>query len=563
VRLTIAAACLLCAACGHRHGKVIVIGVDGMDPGFVERHWDVLPNLARLRRQGSFSRLRTTTPPQSPVAWSTFITGLDPDQHGIYDFVRRDPKSHEIALSTDRTIEPQFRLSLGPWELPLQKTRVESLRRGTPFWQTLADRGVPVTVIRMPTNYPPVGAGREIAGMGTPDLRGTQGTFTYYTDNPDAAGGDVPGGMIRKAELRNDHAELVIPGPPNSLRKDRVYSTATMLIDIDPERPVARFDTGRSVAVIQEGEWSDWMTVDFPLLPHVVSATGMFRVYAKRLRPRVEIYISPVNIDPEEPALPISSPSSYAKQFGRFYTLGIPEDTASLRQGVFDLGEFLSQTHLVLEDEQRMLREALQRFDDGFLFFYFSSVDQNSHILWGKHDDLLTPIYHAVDSAIGEAMTREPDAAFIVMSDHGFSTFDRAVNLNTWLRVEGLDQKAHAVGLNALYLDGADREDVSRRLLAWRDPKNGTAVVKSVTQTHGGAGAPDLIIGYSPGYRASWATGVGDVPPEEIEDNQDAWIADHCINAADITAVLFASKGIRVPNPSLRNLSAVIMGLFQ
>jgi hypothetical protein len=414
----------------------------------------------------------------------------------------------------------------------------------------------------MPTNYPPVGAGHEIAGMGTPDLRGTQGTFTYYSDAPDATLGDVPGGVVQKVDVQDGHAELVIAGPPNSLRKDRALSTAAMSVDVDPERPVARFQTGKSVAVIREGEWSDWMTADFPLLPHVVSATGMFRIYAKQLRPRVEIYVSPVNVDPEEPALPISSPASYAKELGRFYTLGIPEDTAALRQRVFDLAEFLSQTRLVLEDERCMLSEALNRFDDGLLFFYFSSVDQNSHILWGKHEDLLAPIYHAIDSAIGEAITREPDAAMIVMSDHGFSTFDRAVNLNTWLRVEGLE-KAHAVGLNSLYLDGADREDVSRRLLEWRDQKTGAAVVKSVAQTHGGAGAPDLIVGYSQGYRASWATGVGDAPPEEIEDNHDAWIADHCINASDVPGVLFATKGVRVPDPSLKGLSAVIRALFR
>src|SRR5436190_21930002 len=70
--------------------SLIVLGVDAMDPNFVERHWNSLPNLARLRDQGYFGRLGTTTPPQSPVAWSTFITGLEPGEHGIFDFVHRD-----------------------------------------------------------------------------------------------------------------------------------------------------------------------------------------------------------------------------------------------------------------------------------------------------------------------------------------------------------------------------------------------------------------------------------------------------------------------------------------
>jgi hypothetical protein len=557
---------LLTAGCSWHGKKVIVIGVDGMEPGFVERHWSDLPNLDRLRHQGTFSRLRTTTPPQSPVAWSTFITGLDPDDHGIFDFVHRNAKTRELFLSTDKTIEPRFRLSLGPYELPLQSPRVESLRRGTPFWQTLSDRGIPVAVIRMPTNYPPLRKGDEISGMGTPDLRGTQSTFAYYTDDPAETSHDVSGGLIRKVAVTDSHADLTIEGPPDSLRKDRAYSTIGMAVDIDPESPVARLQIGDQLAVLQQGEWSDWLPADFPLIPHVISARGMFRVFAKQLHPRFELYVSPVNIDPMKPALPVSYPTSFAEEYGRFYTIGIPEDTSAIRQGVFDLPQFLSQTALVLNDERRMLTESLNRFEGGFLFFYFSSVDENSHILWGRHDAELLRIYRAVDASIGEAMRREPDAALIVMSDHGFSTFDRAVNLNTWLLVEGLNTKAYAVGLNALYLTGADRADLIRRLLAWRDPKNGRAVIETVTETHPApenrAVAPDLIVGYAPGYRASWATGLGETPDVELEDNNDAWIADHCINAADVPGVLFTTKAIAVPDPSLKSLSGVILKLF-
>src|ERR1700733_7329323 len=107
----IAALLIVSSAC-HRseaHGKkVIVLGVDGMDPGFLERHWKELPNVVRLKNMGGFQRLRTTTPPQSPVAWSTFITGLDPTEHGIFDFVHRDPKTMQPYLSTDKTLEPRF-----------------------------------------------------------------------------------------------------------------------------------------------------------------------------------------------------------------------------------------------------------------------------------------------------------------------------------------------------------------------------------------------------------------------------------------------------------------------
>jgi len=195
----VAALAVLSAACSIWRSptaipKVIVLGIDGMDPGFVERHWDALPNLARLRQRGGFSRLAITMPPQSPVAWSTFITGMGPDEHGIFDFVLRDPATLEPFSSMGRVEEPRFSVPLGPYILPLSGSRIVSLRKGTAFWQLLAGHGVPVTVVRMPTNYPPLAAGRALAGMGTPDLRGTLGTFSFYTDDPEEISRSSPEG---------------------------------------------------------------------------------------------------------------------------------------------------------------------------------------------------------------------------------------------------------------------------------------------------------------------------------------------------------------------------------
>jgi hypothetical protein len=385
---------MLAAGCGVRsnaHGRqVIVIGVDGMDPGFVDRHWADLPNLARLRDQGSFTRLATTTPPQSPVAWSTFITGLDPAQHGIFDFVHRDPQTMEPFLSMGETRPPRFTIPLGPYELPLTRPQVVSLRKGKAFWEVLEEHGIPATILHMPVNYPPVQAGEAVAGMGTPDLRGTQGTFAYYTDDPDVTEGPVAGGSIVRAEVTEGHAELNIEGPPNSLRRDHPYASVMLNVDIDPEQPFARLASGDAMAIVREGEWSEWLPVDFALIPHLASVRGMFRVFVRQLHPWLELYVSPVNADPLSPDLPISMPASFSRELarrtGRFSTLGIPEDTSALRQGVFNLPEFLAQSRLVLNDERKLLDESLNRFQEGVLFFYFSSVDQNSHVLWGHHE---------------------------------------------------------------------------------------------------------------------------------------------------------------------------------
>ena len=203
--------------------KLIVIGADGMDPGFVERHWSDLPNLARLRDTGGFRRLSTTTPPQSPVAWSTFITGLDPAEHGILDFVHRDPRTMLPFSSMSRTLEPRFQIPLGPYILPLSPARVTTLRRGRAFWEILASRHIPITIMRLPVNFPPVTAGEALAGMGVPDLRGTQGTFTYFTDDPEELSREVPGGRIVKVHGENGRFVLPLEGPPNTLRKDQHF----------------------------------------------------------------------------------------------------------------------------------------------------------------------------------------------------------------------------------------------------------------------------------------------------------------------------------------------------
>ena len=577
--------------------QVIVIGVDGMDPGFVERHWSDLPNLARLRQRGGFSRLATTTPPQSPVAWASFLTGLDPEQHGIFDFAERNPSTLQLFSSMSASEAPRFRLPLGPYQIPLSPARVRSLRNGRPFWEMLGDRGIPSMIVRLPVNYPPSDSGEELAGMGTPDLRGTEGTFTFFTDDPDETSRVVAGGVIVRTRLANERATLVIEGPPNSLRHDQKPSRVTISVDVDPAQPFARFACGEELIVLKQGEWSDWVPVDFPLLEHVTTVHGMVRIYAKQLHPRFEIYVSPVNVDPLAPSLPIASPARFshavAADIGRYSTLGIPEDTAALRQGAFDLKDFLSSTRLVLSEERRLLDDSLRRYQSGLLVFYFSSVDQNSHILWEQHEPELLAYYRAVDDSIGEVRRRAPSAQLIVMSDHGFTSFTRAVHLNAWLRDHGLlamrDEKtidwahtrAYAMGLNALYLNLAGREkygivqpgaearavenSLRSELLAFRDPENDRSVVETLTAVNAPeypGTAPDLIVGYGTGYRASWETALGEAPSVEIEDNVDAWIADHCINAADVPGILLTSEPMRLTDPRLTDLPVTILRLF-
>jgi predicted AlkP superfamily phosphohydrolase/phosphomutase len=582
--------------------KMIVLGIDGMDPAFLEQHWADLPNLDRLRRTGTFTRLGTTIPPQSPVAWSTFITGRDPGGHGIFDFVHRDPATMQPFSSMGKTVEPKHKLPLGPYELPLSSGEVVSFRQGKPFYQALSEAGVHCTVLRMPTNFPPSRCECEqLAGMGTPDLEGTFGTFTFFTDDPARAAADVPGGRVVPVRSRSSDFVLPVRGPANTLRKDRRPTTIDIVAHIDPASNAARFDVQDTRILLRAGEWSDWVRVSFPLVPGLKSVRGMLRIYAQQLTPTLRIYVSPVNLDPASPELAISTPATYsrdlARAIGPYYTQGIAEDTAALRQGIFDVREYIAQTRLVADEQMGLLHHAVEHFEQGFLFLHFLGIDQNSHMLWGRHPDLLLDTYKIVDRNVGWVMDRARDATLVVMSDHGFARFDRAVNLNTWLLREGFlsvdtagrtdwsNTQAYGMGLNGLYLNLAGRERhgtvnpgthaeitlrvLARRLREFRDPKTGDQPFADAWQPtdafHGRealAFAPDLIVGYRPGYRGSWQGALGEATAEIVEDNRDAWIGDHCISPQFVPGVLLVNRPVRLQDPQLADLTATILDAF-
>lgn len=605
-----ASAVVLCSvvsfiSCRHPSANLtrealIVFGIDGMDPKFLERHWESLPALRKLKDTGGFRRLQTTNPPQSPVAWSTFITGLDPDGHGIYDFVHRDPNTLAPYSSMSLMEAPRWQLPLGPWIFPLSSARAFSLRNGAAFWSLLANQGIPVFTLRMPTNFPPLESGEAISGMGVPDLRGGFGTFTLYTDEPEEIARSVPGGDIVAVTVdENGRVLLPLQGPPNPLRKDERPANATLVADVDAIANAVRLSVGDEVVILQAGEWSEWISVEFPLVPWVASTKGMIRVYTKSIRPQLRLYVSPINIDPREPAIPISAPgrlaATIAKETGPFYTQGIAQDTAAVRHGALGLDEYKVQSRMVFEDERQLLRRAIRAFRGGFLFAYFSSVDQDSHMLWERDETALLETYRRIDETIGETMQAAPGATFVVMSDHGFASFKRSFQLNAWLVQEGFlalngpaagegfenvdwtRTQAYALGLNGLYINLRGRESkgivagneraaiiarIRARLFDARDPLTGERVVATVSQPVESTKAPDLIIGYGPGYRAAWNTGLGATEGQVVEENQDPWIGDHCIDPNAVPGVLLSSTPIKSDKPSLRDLPTSILNFF-
>jgi predicted AlkP superfamily phosphohydrolase/phosphomutase len=627
MRLALAGLCsiaLLLAACTTRpttYPAVIVLGIDGMDPGFLESHWADLPNLDQLRRDGEFQRLATTMPPQSPVAWSTFITGTGPTQHGIYDFVSRNPRTL-LPFSSLGETEPARGISIGSYRIPLGSPKVHTFRRGAAFWETLKQHGIPVTLVKVPMDYPPdADAEAALSGLGVPDMQGTFGTFTFFTDEVASSGATesaraVSGGRIVPVRVENHRVTLQVFGPANPFRTDARPTAVEMTVDIDAAQPVARFTLGPTLSsaafILREGEWSDWVQVDFPLITGFPAARGMFRVYAQQLAGGFRVYVSPVNIDPSSPEAKISAPNTYsaslARNAGLYYTQGIPQDTSALRQHVFRRAEYLAQSRIASREQLALLKQSVRDFRGGFLFFHFFGIDQDSHMLWRKFDADLLETYRMVDDAIGWVRAHSGNATLVVMSDHGFSTFTRAVNLNTWLLSQGYLKlrkpisedmhdllanadwsrtEAYAIGLNSLYLTsgttsgtgllagpnaaGANRAanrvalltEIAAKLKAFRDPDTGAPVVTAVWEPHAGSDyAPDLIAGYAPGYRCAWDAALGGLSRAIVEDNQDEWIGDHCIDPQFVPGVLLTNHKSGLVNPSLQDLPAWILAQF-
>ena len=273
-----------------------------------------MPNFAQLAEQGSFRQLTTSIPPQSPVAWSNLITGMNAGGHGIFDFIHRDPKTMELYFSTSKVEAPKHAIHLGKWVIPIGSGSVEQLRKGKAFWELLDEHNVPNSVFRIPANFPPVPAkGKTLSGMGTPDLRGTYGTFSFYTDDPTTASGVVEGGRIIPVQVDNSKVVADLIGPDNTFRKNSPAATERFEVAIDPSESVAKVALQDQEFVLREGEWSDWKPVQFPLIPLLVHVRGMCRFYLKQAHPRFQLYVSPINIDPADPALPISTPPSYSR----------------------------------------------------------------------------------------------------------------------------------------------------------------------------------------------------------------------------------------------------------
>ncbi len=623
--------------------RVIVLGFDAMDPVLTEQMMAAgdLPNLDRLRRAGGYRRLGTSIPPQTPVAFASFITGLNPGGHGIFDFIHRDPKHQYLPLfSAAGTSRGSGYWEVGKHKLqltfwPFDHTAPEQLlyRKGIPFWDYLDEAGIPTHIYEIPSNFPPSpskhGRHRALAGLGTPDMHGGYGTYQHFAQNGPYKPRDEGGGIRSRIIFRNDTAEAKLIGPDNTFLQKPQPTSVEFKIHRDRQADAAMIEVQGQRILLKRGQWSKWVRLDFRFpMPSFVPdehQSGICRFYLQEVAPIFRLYVTPINIDPSDPALRISEPPEFvqevSKELGLFYTAGFQEDHKALSNKVFTDEEYVEQTNIVLEERMELLGYALEHYDDGLLFFYFACTDLQPHMFWWNSDEphpVRSPedarkyhghvkeLYKKMDRIVGDMLARYGDqASLIAMSDHGMANFKRQFNLNRWLRDNGYIQpsnardltglypdkvgpdwsrtRAYGLGLNSLYLNlrGRERDGIVRggderealltklveKLEAIRDI-DGKPVIRRVyraDEVYSGAEmrlAPDLIIGYHRGHRCSWATTLGDMTDEVFSDNDSAWSADHCLAAEDVPGVLFTNRPILADAPALIDLAPTIMAEF-
>jgi len=609
--------------------RVVVLGLDGLEPTLTERFLaeGLLPNMAKLREMGTYLKLGTSCPPLSPVAWSCFTTGTNPGKHNIFDFITRNPADYRPMISSVRIREPRRKLKLGKYVIPLSRPEISALRKSKPFWTVLGEHGVFGAILRVPITFPPDRfRGVQLSAMCVPDLRGTQGMFSFYAEDTEEGAtmdGDVGGDRIRVH--RNGHGvESFLRGPVNSLLFERAELRVPFRVTSDGNGAALLHVNGTRQALPLD-RYSDWVRVTYHAAPGI-KVHGICRFYLKSLAKPFQMYCTPVQIDPDKPVMPISHPHVYsqylARRQGSFATLGLAEDTWALSEHVLSEDAFLTAAYDIHAEREDMFFDALERVRSGVVVCVFDAPDRIQHMFWrfidddhpalrgrpNTHADSIRDMYVRMDQLVGRTMEKLDLAggeALIVMSDHGFKPFRRGVDLNAWLRDDGYlklkdgkriatatylgdidwsQTKAYAIGLAGIFINQKGREkhgivepgdetrklvsEIAEKLTGLRDAETGQVGIHEAMPRgkvyHGPylGNAPDIIIGYDVGYRVSWDAAVGKCGEHVFCDNVKAWSGDHCIHPERVPGILFSNLKLRTEGARIIDVGPTTLDLF-
>jgi predicted AlkP superfamily phosphohydrolase/phosphomutase len=657
----------LASSCGSRPAstfsqKLVILGFDGMDPDLVQRYIaeKKLPNMARLVQTGGLYPLETTHSPESPTAWASFATGVNAGKHNIYDFLVRDTNTYLPDLGMVRREPAKFLLD---W-VPIQKPKVVSIRGGTSFWVTAGGAGVRSTVLTVPVTFPPedVPNGELLAGLPLPDIRGTMGTFYYFaTDLSRYEEGNTEfGGILKRLVFDGPVAKTELVGPPNPIVRQQLQALRAKapapsdadrarIAELEAQEDVripfeihwnrdgdARSATidiaGRSIH-LKPGEWSKWIDLDFRV-NLFIRLHGMAQMYLMDAGKELQLYISPVNWKPDAPPLPMSSPASLSgdlfERIGPYRTLGWAEATWPLNEGRMDEGTFMEDLYRAFDDRAQVILNRIDSRNWDLLVGVIESTDRVQHMMWRLTDprhpmydpalasrfgDSIERVYRRCDTFVGEVLERlEPGVPVVIVSDHGFHSWRKAVNLNTWLVQQGYmtlvgqapgekkledlfggsqfwenvdwsRTRAYAMGLGQIYFNLRGREskgivgsgaeykqladELSAKLLTVQDPEDGSPIIRAVYKRddiYTGEflhNAADLQVGMEDGYRVSWQTTLGGSPQGIVYANMKKWSGDHGgYDYLTTAGVLISSKPVNVTEPRIIDIAPTVLRYF-
>jgi len=630
---------------GRHERRVIVLGIDAMDYGITH---DLitkgkLPHFKAIAEEGTFTALETSMPPLSPVAWTTFTTGMDPGGHGIFDFLRRDPTKVKegflpedgVAMVVSHEDASERRIPFSSYVWPTKQKQI-LLRKGQALWEILSSKGIDCTIYKMPANFPVAECDAEVlSGMGTPDIEGTYGTYTYITDRQEDWTRDVTGGRVLKAvvndgvvKIVSDQDKLATPclyGPGNpyvakQATQEARQASVPFEVYVDRKERTAAIVLQKRDVILREGEWSPWITARFDLLPKIKSISGIVRFYLQEATPSFRLFVSPVNLAPGTEGLAAQSLDVLLQNaVGDFHTKGMPEQTKAFTEGIFSTDEYIAQSTFALEESLKALEFLFSNFDGGLLFFYVSTLDLDSHVMWKYRDpehpaspdkvharyrDHIENLYVKMDEVLGTVRSKlQPEDILYVISDHGFVSFRQEFNLTRWLETEGyivyktpllarlsthyahIDwgrTRGYGVGFNGVYINLKGREasgvveakdyddlveEIRSGLLAFRDA-NGRSVFRRIYrpgEIYSGTRvleAPDLILGYDEGYGPSDETALGTWAEEIVEPHVHGFSGHHAVDYRIVPGVLFSTRRLHTGRVRLQDVTATVLRDF-
>jgi len=595
--------------------KVFVLGFDGQDPRLTNQLMEkgALPNLARLAESDGFRSLATVNPAQSPVAWTTLATGANPAVHGIFDFLRPVPEKMSIDLAITRMApgeggRPAFSRARAVdafWDYTSRAEVPTSVIR----W--------PVT---FPAEQV---AGKFLSGLGTPDIQGGLANYLFFITTKPGPDDKNPArvrqlsrrGAAFAGAFEGPLVGRLIGGPKPATVK-------FLLTPGDDDRAELSLEDGQRIE-LAVGTWSAPIRLRFSLgRGRDVAGVVRVLLTQLGDSPQMYVSPVEVDpTDPcYDICWPRDLGRTWSDRIGIFHTLGMPEDTKGVTDRRFGLSHFLALYDQVARERKGMLELLLGDFAEngGVAAIVFDGLDRIQHLFWAavdrdhpvadakwheKFDGVIEEAYRRIDAIVGRVLDAiDDDTLLLIFSDHGFETFRKAVHLNYWLAKAGYmtarlgapDNEttlfravdwsktvAYALGFGCIYLNvkgreakgivspsqaGELRREIARRLQdELTDPDTGERVVREAfvrDDIFSGPlieRAPDVVVGFEPGYRASWQTALGGGLRCLVEPNLDPWCGDHLVHPGAVPGVVFANRPITGDAPSAYQIAPTIL----